>query len=234
MRKVILLLLFQLSSLFLLAQPSYEMQNFIDSAKQEFKRIYFVKTNPLNFIYSDDLPLTSEFRLNVELGLSDRFAVEFGGSYYTKSLLLYAVTDSTSNSTNSYDWLKIGGYRFQGQFRVYMPEIIRRLSSPYVHSGTYMALHVSYSYAKYAERQSYSFNQYTAVTHYNVNFLYGMQFAFSKRLVGDTFVGIGYKKNTWNYRDYQGKVQNIDTEDLGVFYNSNFNLMIGFNLGLAW
>lgn len=187
------------------------------------------------------IPLTNELNARVEVGLSKRFSIQGSGAVILKSPLLLMLEDSanTQSSGSAYNWLKVRGYRLQGQLRFYIPELLEALGyenllSGSLPNGPYIAAHMSYSYARLADKQSFSFDQYIAITHYNVNFLFGMQVAISDRWLFDGYGGLGYKENVWNYRDYQGTLNSVETDDLGAYYRSNLKLMLGLSIGYAF
>lgn len=153
---------------FLLVSFSTKAENITDTIRlkeiEKPKKIYpkqpiLIKTNPFAILWGP-IPLTSEYKLIVEVPSSRYQSVQVGISIFRKSPVI-GIMEMQTNS--QYDpKLIISGFRLQAANKFYW--IRKKFASPF---GFFIAPHVSYSNARISIGKSRSLkNAYFDITHY--------------------------------------------------------------------
>lgn len=184
---------------------------------------YIIKTNPLP-VFWGPIPFTSELRVLQEIPVALFQSSQVGFSYIGKSLFLTMAENSIRQ--NNEPRIKVTGFRIQYAHRFYY----RR--NNYAPEGAYIGPLVSYSAARFGTRYSRQFDHYVQASHFNANMMLGYQAVGDGGFSVDAFIGVGYKKNTWEYHQSNRSVP-ISFDEI-PYYSSNFKFSLGFNLGMAF
>jgi len=189
---------------------------------------FIVKTNVFPMIYSK-LPLTSEYRLLGEFGVSSKQSICAGASYLGKTII-YNLFFNTSNPGQP---LYIRGYRLQFAYRYYL---IQRNMAP---MGMYVSPHLSYFSADYAVVPFSNNNDFDRLSNFNANILLGLQLIVKNKVAFDFFSGWGYNQYYYNQFVYRNNKMNVISRNPSEFADiinlSNIHfILIGFNFGFVF
>lgn len=194
------------------------------------------KTNPAAILWGS-IPFTAEYRFLNEITIGQHTSAEFGISYLGKSPILRSLEDSMNVNSQYPVKFKVSGLRFQMAYRYYLNDLfpnIQYTTNSFSPQGYYVALHFSYSTAKFSNRYLSNYDIYLQGSHTNLNFLLGRQFWLTKRLSFDCFGGLGYKRNDWIINDATTNSQQNLTDDFPDFYKGNLKISLGFNFGIGF
>lgn len=186
-----------------------------------------IKTSPTAFLAGGVFPLTSEYRLCMEIASSRTQSEQIAISLIQKNVVFFIAEKVEKTSTNR--MLKVNGFRLQYAHKFYL--VNRNHYAPY---GFYIAPLISYTNAQVSLGLNRYFSQiYWDFNHYNFDFTMGFQVGKKNRLTFEMYWGAGYKKNTVYYHSGTFKITPYDTEDFGEYYNSNIHLLFGINIGIS-
>lgn len=186
-----------------------------------------IKTSPTALLYGGVFPLTSEYRLSIEMASTRTQSEQLSISLIQKNIIFFLFEKNQGTSTNQ--TLKVSGWRLQYAHKFYL--VNRNHHAPY---GFYVAPLVSYTNAQIALGLSRYYSQaYFDFHHFNFDLTMGVQVGKKDRLTLEIYWGAGYKKNTVYYHSSAFKITPYDTSDFGDFYNSNVHLLFGINLGIS-
>ncbi len=184
-----------------------------------------LKTSPTALFAGGIFPLTSEYRLTIEMASSRTQSEQLSISLIQKNIFFYLFERTQGTSTNR--TFKVSGWRLQYAHKFYL--VNRNHYAPY---GFYVAPLVSYTNAQVSYGLSRYYSQtYWDFNHFNLDLTIGVQMGKVNRLTLEIYAGAGYKKNTVYYHSNTFKVTPFDTSDFGEFYNSNVHLLFGINIG---
>lgn len=184
-----------------------------------------IKTSPTAFLAGGIFPLTSEYRLCMEIASSRTQSEQLSLSLIQKNIFFYLAERMDNTSTNR--TFKVNGFRIQYAHKFYL--VNRNHHAPY---GFYFAPLISYTNAQISlGLKRYYSKTYWDFNHFNLDMTFGVQVGKKDRLTLEVYGGIGYKKNTVYYHANTFKVTPYDTGDFGTFYNSNVHLLFGVNVG---
>jgi hypothetical protein len=181
-----------------------------------------IKTSPFCPFYSQ-IPATGEYRLVAEYMLNRNQSMQFGASYLTRSvfLVLYQNMQTNNGSNNN---IAMNGYRVQGAYKYYF------LNRKFRPEGLYLALHGSFASVK-ANFRGYQ-NDYQLLQHFNLNLLIGGQVIIRNRVSIETFMGMGFKNNSYIGRARTG-YEVLAFDELPSIYFSHFKISTGINIGIV-
>ncbi len=191
-----------------------------------------LKTNPLTPLIGP-IFYTSEYRLTAEIPVRINEGMQLSLSYLGKNLLIRLLEQDTTmyGVKIKKGHFIISGVRFQFTYKRY---ILQKLfgKDPY---GMYVAIHYSYSWAKFTIPYYNIYRQYIFAAYENYDIIGGYQFTmFNIPLAVDLFAGFGYKNNSYSvYYNNQGQQLNIPKE-LTPYLNIPIKIVIGFNIGYAF
>jgi len=237
-RKVLLLILFfSLSACSLFSQDTIEQPDTVPDFREELsqRRTNVIKTNPIALFFGCIPYYTAEARLVNETVVSLYQSVYFGVSYLFKGpMLLIAEQDTAYNP----DGIKtrVTGWRVQAGYKFYVNgwnQTKRKKMRGLAPRGLYFSPHISYATAKLYTNYSKSVGVYLRFNFFNVDLQAGYQLIAGKWFALDAFTGFGYMKNDVIYHEKASSYQ-IDSSEDGYFYNSNFKIVFGFNMGVAF
>ncbi len=176
-----------------------------------------VKSNPLPILMGPGW-FTSEFRLVYEKPVNLNQSFMIGASYLGKGLFIVGLLDTMS------DQLSLRGFRFQLAYKFYLID-----EAPV---GFYIAPYFSYSKVYILEKSRQIYNSdYIEISFFNFNAIAGYQFVEFSGFVIDTFVGFGYKDNSWyDSYDHTGGQYAI-FQDSPI---SHIKFTLGINFGYAF
>lgn len=187
-----------------------------------------IKTNPFVYFWGA-IPLTAEYRLVGETMVSTKQSSQLALSYLGKGIVLKSYEDSANNN---YKFV-VNGFRVQYTHKFFIKNNFQEMAlfSPY---GWYLGPHVSYSSAKITSKTGSIYDVFITGIHMNANLFVGYQTLLYNQFPLDVFFGLGIKENKWteNYRN-QNQHRVIDMNRLGKYYNSNFKISLGFNIGIG-
>jgi hypothetical protein len=196
----------------------------MDQKVKEFKRYNtVVKTNPFVLLWGSML-FTSEFRYMKEVATAPKQSLQFSFSYLGKSPLVDTIIANTGGPYYPVVWIK--GFRMQFMYKMYFS---RANDAPL---GWYTGPYYSYATAKYSMRNLQLKGTYIQGTQWHTSWVIGRQKLLGDHLAYDVFLGLGYKQNTWERHTLKG-ISNLDISQFtdGWYYNSNFKVCAGLNLG---
>ena len=192
-----------------------------------------LKSNPLPMLWGPII-LTNEYRLIYEIPVAPRQAIMMGVSYLGKGPLFQAIWESNLDSVpKQYQakWIQLGkdarmnGIRVQGMYRFYLT---KKHLAP---RGIYIGPQASYSTVKITWASHPDF--YFKFNNFNVNFFAGAQGILWDVLAVDVFTGIGYKSNTYEAPDANGKILTGNATGI-TGHVENLKLSLGVNFGYAF
>lgn len=191
---------------------------------KEIKPVNFIlKTNILPFLRGP-IPNTGEYRLAAEFMVGKKSSITASAAYVGKSILFMIRESASIRQNNGTQKMTINGFRVQGGYKYYL------YNKPYTLKGIFVSPNISYSSAKfYYKSQPYD---YIKMYKFQTNLYIGGQIAISNRYCLEVFCGPGFKINRAFETD-KIQTQKMDTQDMGIIYNTNFSLVIGFNFGIA-
>lgn len=198
---------------------------------------WVMKTNPLRVLWGP-LPLTAEYRLNVETIQSRYQSSQVGFSYLGESPLISFLFNQAnaqnSNGYMSYD-LQIRGARLQFAHKFYLRGVFPWLDpggtlSSYAPNGYYIAPYFSASYGEV--RVNHAARPFLEMTHLNANLILGRQIFFWEVFAVDLYMGVGVKENIWRQREPQNHNASIINQgDMGA-YGGDYRFMMGVDVGI--
>lgn len=227
----VILLSSLLSVMFCFCAFSQENQSMLSQTKvnkedlKKMKAVTFIlKTNILPIIYGP-IPYTGEYRLAGEFLVGKKSSITASAAYLGKGLL-YMATENAARSQNNNGGQKItiNGFRIQGGYKYYL------YNKPYTLKGVFVSPNVSYGSAKYYYKSNPA--DFLKMTKFQTNLYIGGQVAIANRYCLELFLGPGFKINR-AYETDNNSIISIDTQDMGILYNTNFSLVFGFNFGIA-
>lgn len=170
------------------------------------------------------MPFTCEFRYIKEVTTAPRQSLLYGFSYMGKNPIADSLAARGRSPYSPVVWIR--GFRLQFMYRIYFS---KNSKAPI---GWYTGPYYSYSTAKYSMRNLQMKGIYLQGTQWHVSWVIGRQKLWGKHLCYDIYTGIGYKENTWEYHALN-KIQNIDIGRFikNKYYQSNFKICVGFNIG---
>ncbi|MCE3278541.1 MAG: hypothetical protein K0S44_732 [Bacteroidetes bacterium] len=200
-----------------------------DNLKERiFNSPMVLKTSPTAFLLGAMFPpFTAEYRLMMEISSGKRQSEQLGISYLGKNIFVNAI-EKAANIPAEYHY-KVEGWRIQYAHKFYL--VGRRGYAPF---GFFVGPSVSYANARIAiGRKRYYEEVYFDFRHFNVNAIIGVQVGKANSLTFEVYGGIGYKSNKVYYHSSSANITPYDTEDFGLIYQTNLNLLFGINIGYA-
>jgi hypothetical protein len=187
-----------------------------------------LKTSPTAFLLGAMFPpFTAEYRLMMEVSSGKRQSEQLGLSYLGKNIFVNAI-EKAANIPVQYHY-KVEGWRIQYAHKFYL--VGRRGYAPF---GFFVGPSVSYANARVSiGRQRHYREVYFDFRHFNINAIIGVQAGKTNSLTFEVYGGIGYKSNKVYYHSSSSKITPYDTEDFGLIYQTNLNLLFGINIGYA-
>ncbi|HET6245120.1 MAG: hypothetical protein H0V01_14130 [Bacteroidetes bacterium] len=183
------------------------------------------KTNPLPILWGP-VYFTSEYRIVNEFVVGPNQSSQIGISFLGKSPIFTLIDNAMSQ--NGTLKIMVRGIRVQLSHRFYLNR-----KDTYAPEGFYLGPLFSYSTARFTNKHLNIYNVYIRSTHINLNMIGGYQLILPGDFVIDMFSGFGYKENTWEEHT-PPTITPINTDDFGPSYNSNFKIILGFNIGKAF
>jgi hypothetical protein len=194
---------------------------------QPYYQPMVIKTSPTAFLGGGIFPLTSEYRIVVEIATAKKQTDQVSISYLGKNILLGAA--ERASGFTSTDVFKVSGWRLQYAHKFFL--IRKKKYAPY---GFYVGPHFSYANAHVSLGLNRHYNKtYYDFKHFNANLLIGVQMGKLNRLTLDIYAGIGYKNNLLFYHATSFNYYQLDTKEFGDLYNSHLNAFFGVNLGYS-
>ncbi|MBN4049677.1 hypothetical protein JYT36_00455 [Bacteroidales bacterium AH-315-N07] len=190
------------------------------------------KTNPLPILWGP-IPFTSEYRLIYETAVSYDQTTMFGISYLGPNLLLYTISKLDTSNRAGFDDFIIRGLRIQAAHKFYLSKkLAQNRYNPY---GFYLGPYLSYSKAKITNQFGNVFNVNIIAHYFNIDAIFGFQYAFDDIFVIDLFTGIGYRNNFFE----ENLLNQNSIFRFPVFpwdsvrYIRNLKILLGFNFGFT-
>jgi hypothetical protein len=209
------------------SQDTLDIKNRSKVTKADLRKMkpvnFILKTNILPLIRGP-IPNTGEYRLAAEFLVGKKSSITASAAYLGKSLLFMIKEKASLNLNNGTQKMTINGYRVQGGYKYYL------YNKPYTLKGVFVSPNVSYASSKFYYK-SYP-SDYLKMIKFQANLLIGGQIAIANRYCLEIFFGPGFKINR-AFETYNGQTQNLDTQDMGIIYNTNFSIVMGFNFGIA-
>ncbi len=187
-----------------------------------------LKTNPFVYFWGA-IPLTAEYRIVGETMVSKNQSSQIAVSYLGKGVILKILEDSVNGNSK----FVVNGFRIQYTHKFFINQIKNNQTfyNPY---GLYIGPHISYASAKITSKTGNVYDVYINGIHMNANIFIGYQTLIYNQFPFDVFFGLGIKENKWteNYRN-PNQHSVVDMGRMGKYYNSNFKISLGFNIGIG-
>lgn len=209
-----------------------------EEPKANFKEKLFqppliLKTSPTAIIGGGVFLFTAEYRMLAEITTGRKSSQQFGISYLSKSLFLYAAERSPQNVHGTI--YKVDGWKVQYTFKYYL--IGRRHHAPY---GFYTGPLISYANAHVAMDLKRQYRDtYYDFRNFSMNGIIGVQMGKMNRLTVDLYAGLGYRNYQLFYHYNSNRTTQIDLTDLGLgdLYTKKWihlNGLAGINIGYSF